>query len=437
MMLSLLFACATDGDTSAAGVDLSLSLNEAVGSVVKLEVTSPEPTTLVVTYGVGEERNRSLTVTVPATEHQLNLYGLPYGYEVGVTVESTTAGGEAASGTANITTDGLPSDFPGFAVGGEIRAWKDGYAVLNTAGSANYAFILDGEGRVVWAWKVELPSDEALMRALVGDDGETVYLVIAGRSEEKGPLSRVLKVPLHGGSEEAWDWPWLDHDIVDLGDGALAGIQRVAVDGLQGDAVVERDADGNFRTLYSTWDDPQLGEPQSNSAENSWTHMESLDWDAETGLLSFQTYLTHQFVRFGRDDGVPVLHLYGEGSDYAPAEGVTPLHVAHQFQVLSPTRFLHFENGSRERSASRAVEFELDETDMTYREVWSHTSDPPLYVSIKGDVTRFDDGSTQVLWATAGRIEDVNPAGTVDWWLQLDLGAVLTYVQHVDGLGAH
>lgn len=164
--------------------------------------------------------------------------------------------------------------------------------------------------------------------------------------------------------------------------------------------------------------------------------MESLDWEESTGLLSFQTYLTDQFVRFSRADGVPVLHLYGEGSDYTPADGETALHVAHQFEVLGPDHFLHFENGGRERNASRAVEYELDAASMTYREVWSHTSDPPLYVYIKGDVKRFDDGSTQILWATAGRLEDVNASGAVDWWLQLDLGAVFTYVQHVSALGA-
>lgn len=437
MTLLFLMGCDPTDESGEAGLDLQLSVNAAVGSVVELAVQGEEASTLQITYGVGEERNHHVTVPVAAAAHAVHLYGLPYGYEVGVTVEATTTAGAKTTGTATISTDGLPSDFPGHTSGGEITAWTDSYAVLNTAGSANYAFILDGAGRVVWSWKIELQPDEALMRALLGTDGETMYLVVAGRSEETAPLSRVVKVPLHGADVETWEWPHLDHDIVDLGGGSLAGIQRVIQDGLQGDAVVERDAAGQFTTLYSTWEDPQLGEPKSNSAENTWTHMESLDWEESTGLLSFQTYLTDQFVRFNRADGVPVLHLYGEGSDYAPAEGETALHVAHQFEVLGPDHFLHFENGGRERNASRAVEYQLDEASMTYREVWSHTSEPPLYVYIKGDVKRFDDGSTQILWATAGRLEDVNASGEVDWWLQLDLGAVFTYVQHVGALGAN
>ncbi len=437
LLLFTLGACAPDGDSLGDALDLVVAANERVGSVVELGVTTEEPTTLEVLWGVGERRDHSLVVANAATSHQLHLYGLPYGVGAGVSVTATAADGTTSAGAATLETGHLPSNFPGFSTGGAVTAWSDGYALLNTAGSANYAFILDGEGRVVWAWEVELGPQEQLMRALLGNDGETMYLLVAGRSAEAAPKSRVLQVPLHGGSETSLSWPWLDHDIVDLDEGTLGGIVRVQQGELWGDAVVERNAAGEFRTAYSTWDDPQLGDPVANSPENTWTHMESLDWDADAGLFTFQTYLTDQFVRVRRSDGEPVLHLYGEGSDYTPAEGETPLHVAHQFEVLSPTRFLHFENGGTERSASRAVEFEIDDATHTYREVWSHTSDPPLYVYIKGDVRRFADGTTQVIWATAGRIEDVNAAGEVDWWLQLDLGAVFTYVQHIEQLGAN
>jgi hypothetical protein len=428
-------ACTAEGDSASDGLELTLAVNAYVGSVVDLTVSTERASTLSVEFGVGEERDHHVESATASTSHALHLYGLPYGNTIGVTATVTDANGVATTSTATVDTTGLPSDFPSFSTGGEVTAWSGAYAVMNTAGSADYAFILDAGGRVVWAWQVDLAPNEALMRARLAEDGETMLLIIAGRSEDTAPQSRLLRVPLYGGAEESLVWPFLDHDVVDLGDGALAGITRTLQDGLQGDAILERDANGSFRTVYSTWDDPQLGEPVANSPENTWTHMESLDWDPATDLFTFQTYLTDQFVRVRRSDGEPVLHLYGEGSDYAPADGETALHVAHQFEVLSPTRFLHFENGGRERSASRAVEFELDEVTMTYREVWSHMSDPPIYVYVKGDVKRFADGTTRVLWATAGRLEDVGPAGTVDWWLQLDLGAVFTYVQHVESLG--
>jgi len=433
-MMLLLLAC-TDGDTPGSGMELRLSLSDTVGSVVELSVRTGEPTTLSVDFGVGDLRDHHLDVVVPAASHQLHLYGLPFGEEVGVTVTSTDNAGTEASDTSVIQTGSLPSDFPGFSTDGAVQSWQGRYALLNTAGSANYAFILDSEGRVCWAWLVDLEADENLMRAHLGQDRETMYLLVAGRGEEAAPRSRVLRVPLYGGEADVLEWPNLDHDIIDVGSGTLAGIVRVKQGNLWGDAIVERDPAGGFTTVYSTWDDAALGEPVANSAENTWTHMESLDWDADLGLYSYQTFLTDHFVRVQRSDGIPTLHLYGTGSDYAPADGEVPLHVAHQFQVLSPTNILHFENGDRDRSASRAVEYALDNTTGTYREVWSYQSSPPLYVYIKGDVNRFDDGATQVLWATAGRIEDVNGAGSVDWSLQLDLGAVFTYMQHLPALG--
>jgi hypothetical protein len=437
LALLLLPACDPATDTSGDAPDVSLAVNPAVGSVLDLTVRTDRPSTLSVRFGVGETRDHRITVDTAATEHQLHLYGLPYGYDAGVTVEATDDAGVVGTRTETISTDGLPSDLPAFSTGGAVASWQGGYAVLNTAGSANYALIIDSEGRVCWAWRVDLDPDDALMRARLGGDGETMYLVVAGRTRERGEGSHVLKLPLHGGTVEKLEWPWLDHDLVELEDGTLAGITRVPEGDIWGDAVVERDPTGAFTTVYSTWDDPALGEPKANNAENTWTHMESLDWDPDAGLYTFMTYLTDHFVRLRRSDGEPVLHLYGEGTDYQPADGQEPLHVSHQFEVLSPTRFVHFENGGRERAASRAVEFELDEASGTYREVWSYTADPPLYVYIKGDVDRFDDGATEILWATAGRIEDVSTSGTVDWWLQLDLGAVFTYVQHVDQLGSH
>ena len=87
MTLLFLMGCDPADESGEAGLDLQLGVNAAVGSVVELAVQSEEASTLQITYGVGEERNHSVTVPVAAAAHAVHLYGLPYGYEVGVTVE--------------------------------------------------------------------------------------------------------------------------------------------------------------------------------------------------------------------------------------------------------------------------------------------------------------------------------------------------------------
>ena len=87
-----------------------------------------------------------------------------------------------------------------------------------------------------------------------------------------------------------------------------------------------------------------------------------------------------------------------------------------------------------DRQYSRVVEVEYDAASRSAQEVWSYVSDPPLYVFAKGDVHRFDDGSTQVVWSSSGQIQNVSPEGEVTWQLDLDLGQAITFVQVIDSM---
>ena len=105
----------------------------------------------------------------------------------------------------------------------------------------------------------------------------------------------------------------------------------------------------------------------------------------------------------------------------------------HQFQLLDDG-ILIFDNGDTERGYSRAVQYELDTDDMVADQVWEYLHTGEIYSSIKGDVSRFDDGTTQIVWATAGEIQDIDPSGEVVWQLNTMLGTVIVYSQRVDDL---
>jgi hypothetical protein len=105
----------------------------------------------------------------------------------------------------------------------------------------------------------------------------------------------------------------------------------------------------------------------------------------------------------------------------------------HQFQVLDGG-ILIFDNGPGERDDPQAVELALDVEARIADQVWSDVRDPPVGVYAKGDVERFADGNTQVVWSTSGEIQNVTPEGEVQWQLDAELGYAITFVQHVRSL---
>ena len=61
-------------------------------------------------------------------------------------------------------------------------------------------------------------------------------------------------------------------------------------------------------------------------------------------------------------------------------------------------------------------------------EVWSWEAKPEIYVYSLGDVKRLANGNTLVVWSTAGAIDEVRQDGSLQWTLNLGLGAGIGYL---------
>ncbi len=441
-MLSLLLwaGCATEpgaDDSASVQATLALTTGETVGSVVTVTWDVPgELSALRIEYGVGDTLDRATTLEAPDAAGSTALYGLPYDVPVHARLVGELADGRTFTTAAGaVRTDPAPTGVPAMTVSGAVAAWPGEFLVTNTVGASFWVLALDSEGRVVWAWEPELGEDEYIMRARLAEEGDRFYVLVAHHGDTmEGSQNRILVRSLDGADLGTLDWPNADHDFVDLGGGTLAAIELVEVDGVWGDRIVERAPDGTRRIVWSAFDDTVLGEPVVNGQLGEWTHANALDWVPEHDAYYVQLYLAHQFVRVRRIDGRADLHVHGDSGALRPVGG-DPLGAAHQFQVLSENDFLHFENGPADRASSRAVQFRADFESATLETTWDLEADPPLYVYAKGDVHRFPDGSTQICWATSGRIDDYGPDGALDWSLSLELGSALTYVQQVQQFG--
>jgi len=137
-------------------------------------------------------------------------------------------------------------------------------------------------------------------------------------------------------------------------------------------------------------------------------------------------------VKIDRSTGETLWGMNGVLDEFTLQNGY-PTDYHHQFDVLDGS-IVFFDNGHSSRQYSRLVEFAYDEEAWTQTQTWEYRAEPDIVVATKGDVDRFDDGNTRVVWSTSGMIQDVTPDGEILFQVETELGYVFTFTQQVDDL---
>ncbi len=416
-------------DADIAPLDIQAEISDHVATVVIVRWRTETPTVGRVEFGETDTYGRVTPATAASTEHEVLLLGMTADTEVHFRVVSDDDGGAVASDDLTITTESLPSGlFPTRATG-VAASWPGGFQVIPLQGTTFAVVIVDAEGQYVWYHFVEEVGN--LMRAFLTDDGQSVVYCLAG-PQDALETGKIVRVSLDGGSVVETPFPYIDHDMTGLPDGTIASIVVDAREGGSADQIVELAPDGTTTVVFNAWDhwDPTaLGVP---SREANWTHGNALDYDPVEDAYYLSMKTLESLVKIDRATGEVLWAMNGLLNEFT-FEGGAAVEMHHQFEVLDGT-ILFFENGPQGREYSRAVEIAYDAETRTAGEVWSYISDPMLYVFAKGDVHRFADGNTQVVWSSAGQIQNVTPAGEVTWQLDLDLGQAITFVQVIDSM---
>jgi len=401
-----------------------------IATVMRVRWRTEEPSQGHVAFGRDASYGHVTPLTELATEHEMLLLGMTADTDVAykVVTENSTCNAESAQQAAR--TGSLPSGlFPTRATG--TASWS-GYSVLPLQGTGYAVVIIDNEGRYVWYHQVENMGN--LMRAFLSADGKHVVICHAGPQDalENG---KIIKVSLDGSEVTEIPFPGLDHDITELPDGTIASIVvEEREGGISADRIVELAPDGTLTTIFNAWDiwDPaEIGVP---SFERNWVHGNGLDYYADEDAYYLSMKAMRTLAKIDRATGDVVWTMNGLLNEFDHSGG-EPIQMHHQFEVLDGS-ILFFENGEPSRAYSRAVEVLVDEEAMTTEEIWSYIADPPLYVFAKGDVHRLPGDITQVVWSSAGQIQDVSASGEVLWQLDLDLGQAMTFTQNVPSMYA-
>ncbi|GDX80424.1 hypothetical protein LBMAG42_22350 [Deltaproteobacteria bacterium] len=341
---------------------------------------------------------------------------------------------EAESGSPGeaipFTTGPLPAAFPSWSTTG-APGWS-GFLVTSLMGESQWAVVLDEEGAPVWF--VEVPADGRLVRVRERKDGRGVWAVPAARTDKSDP-SYLIGLDWNGVELERHEIAEFSHDYLELETGTIAFLNydRREVEGAAviGNTITELDLESGAEVdIFSTFDlwDPEL---DTIPGDGEWTGGNAMDFDDESGVYTAGFRQMGALVEVERSTGAVLRQFGGPSSDYKFADEGDELLLQHQFQ-WSGDSALVFDNRSSSED-SRVIEYAISDGMAT--PVWTHISDPPVWVFALGDVDRADDGSTFIDWASAGALEEVDAEGATRWTLSAELGTAFGFLDRVAGFG--
>ena len=397
-------------------------------------VASWDPTaqlqSLEVEVDAGDGQPYSLPVEVDAGRRVL--VGFKPQASVSVRLVATRDGQSGATAWQTLDTAPLPPDLPALIVDtAEPGALDGGVLMVTQVQNPPAILAVDGDGDIVW-WRI-MDDSAWLSRARPSQDGLGVVTFTGLDTMGNTPELRrfgwdgelIATFPIEGGH----------HDFTELPDGTLAVIVTDSreVDGaiVDGDSVVEVSPDGTQVSRWSTWDEVAYEEGIDHLEGSDWTHANALSYDPETDsylltLLGLSTVMCVDAVT-GQTRWV----LGGKYSDFVNELGRSDFFSVMHGVDLQEDTLLVFENSHSNQTTSRVAGYRLDTTGRSATEDWSWAPSPPVTTITLGDVARLEGGSTVANFATAGRITEVMPDGTIRWQISTSLGDVLGYSHYM------
>ena len=415
-------------------LETTLDIDVETAAVATVRWSTDEPADAVVEYGADDAYGGSVAgwSSTDGLDHAVVLAGLAGGREWHWRASSEGDDGTRVSGDEIFVPASPPAALPDLVVQGE----QEGLVLATLLGDGASIAVYDSDGQAVW-WRI-LEQDHAFSnQARLTTDARAVVYLGSGFGEGD-PDAYLIRVPIVGGEETRLNVGFAHHDFVMRGDGAYTLIRadKREVDGVvvQGDEIVEFDADGSMRVVWSTWDDVPLPSDVSllstiDGHVADWTHVNGLAWDGTRYWVS--SYSMGALYVIDGATGELEWQLGGDLSDFelAEGEGFGPQHSPE----LVDGGVLLFNNRSPEVGGlwSEAAEFAIDTATHTYSRRWTFDDGQGVFTAAFGSVERLGDGDTFVGWGSAGRLSRVTAAGEVPWQADTPIGTAFGFVHHV------
>lgn len=201
-----------------------------------------------------------------------------------------------------------------------------------------------------------------------------------------------------------------------------------------GSIIQELDADKNVVFQWRSWDHIPITDsyaPLTGIAVDP-VHINSVELDYDGNLLISSRHLS-EITKISRETGKIIWRLCGKKNMFTfvnehPENAPTYFSYQHDARRQPNGNLTLYDNGNQHPTPySRAVEYRLDEENLTAELVWEYRNNPDIYGETMGSTQRLPNGNTVIGWGgvTTGHIRivsEVNPQGEVEFEMSFPKG---------------
>jgi arylsulfotransferase ASST/type IX secretion system substrate protein len=231
------------------------------------------------------------------------------------------------------------------------------------------------------------------------------------------------------------------HDIIYLDNGnhylMIYDVQPIGMDtvveggdpdaSVKGFVMQELDSDHNVIFQWRSWDHFDITDANNvnlTAQTVDYVHVNAFDTTADGNILICCRHFD-EVTKINRNTG-EIIWRFGpkaKNNMFTFTNDTMGFTYSHDIQQLKNGNLTLFDNGNYHNpSFSRAVEYDIDEENLTATLVWEYGNDPAIYSSAKGGSRRLDNGNTLIGWGSNWPIisTEAGPDGTKEWELQTD-----------------
>ena len=214
-----------------------------------------------------------------------------------------------------------------------------------------------------------------------------------------------------------------DTRIMDLSPYDPKGLPNAEVVGL---VIQEIDRAKNVVFEWKSWDHFDVTDATGISLgarRVDYVHGNSLDLDRDGNILLSSRSL-NEVTKISRATGEVIWRLGGKRNQFRFQGGATEFYRQHSARAVGDGHLLLYDNGNfRSPPYSRAVEYEIDEAQMTVKQVWEYRHPASVFGAFSGSVQRLPNGNTLIGWgSTTPTLTEVDSRGDLVYELTFDPG---------------
>lgn len=212
-----------------------------------------------------------------------------------------------------------------------------------------------------------------------------------------------------------------DIETVDMSKIVFGGNPEAQVTGI---IIQELDKNKDVIFQWRSWDHFKITDATHENLTSPTIdpfHTNAIDLDTDGNLLISSRHLD-EITKINRQTGDIMWRLGGKNNQFSFLNDLIGFSHQHDIRRIANGDITLFDDGNFHTPPfSRAVEYSIDETNMTAKLVWQYRNSPDTYSFAMGSVQRLNNGNTVIGWGATSNpsLTEVRPDGSKAFELAL------------------